>query len=186
MRQLPCFGAKRPIDVQILTGADGPKGLAVAAELGDGVFSAAVPQPDAVRVADWRAPLAFGTVVGGGGQLTSARVAHAAAPGAVVMYHAAYERGGAALVDALPGGRGWREAVEAYPETERHLAIHESHLVKANPRDEPHVADLIPLTSATALVGTADQVSERVAGFGALGVTELVYQPAGSDIEREL
>ena len=37
------------------------------------------------------------------------------------MYHAAYERGGAAVVDALPGGRGWREAVEAYPETERHL-----------------------------------------------------------------
>jgi 5,10-methylenetetrahydromethanopterin reductase len=36
------------------------------------------------------------------------------------------------------------------------------------------------------LVGTAQQVSERVAGFGALGVTELVYQPAGSDIEREL
>jgi 5,10-methylenetetrahydromethanopterin reductase len=29
-------------------------------------------------------------------------------------------------------------------------------------------------------------VSERVAGFGALGVTELVYQPAGSDIPREL
>jgi 5,10-methylenetetrahydromethanopterin reductase len=29
-------------------------------------------------------------------------------------------------------------------------------------------------------------VSERIAGFGAVGVTELVYQPAGSDIEREL
>jgi 5,10-methylenetetrahydromethanopterin reductase len=41
----PGFGAKRPIRVPILIGADGPKGLAVAAELGDGVFSAAVPQP---------------------------------------------------------------------------------------------------------------------------------------------
>ena len=99
---------------------------------------------------------------------------------------AAYERGGAVAVDGLPGGRDWREAVEAYTETERHLAIHEGHLVMANPRDEPHVADLIPLASATALVGTAQQVSERVAGFGALGVTELVYQPSGSDIEREL
>lgn len=186
MLHLPGFGAKRPIQVPILIGADGPKGLAVAAELGDGVFSAAVPQPDAVKVADWRALLTFGTVLDEGEQLTSARVADAAAPAAVVMYHAAYERGGAAVVDGLPGGRGWREAVEAYPETERHLAIHEGHLVKANPRDEPYVADLIPLTSATALVGTAQQVSERVAGFGALGVTELVYQPAGSDIEREL
>jgi 5,10-methylenetetrahydromethanopterin reductase len=42
MLQLPGFGAKRPIDVPILIGADGPKGLAVAAELGDGVFSAAL------------------------------------------------------------------------------------------------------------------------------------------------
>ena len=182
----PGFGAERPVNVPVLIGADGPKGLAVAAELGDGVFSAAVPQPDAVKVADWRALLSFGTVLDEGEQLTSARVVDAAAPAAVVMYHAAYERGGAAAVDGLPGGRDWRAAVEACPAAERHLAIHEGHLVKANPRDEPHVADLIPLASATALVGTAQQVSERVAQFGALGVTELVYQPAGSDIEREL
>ncbi len=186
MLHLPGFGARRPVQVPILIGADGPKGLAVAAELGDGVFSAAVPQPDAVKVADWRALLTFGTVVDEGEQLTSARVVDAAAPGAVVMYHAAYERGGGAAVDALPGGRMWREAVESYPETERHLAIHEGHLVKANPRDEPHVAELIPLASATALVGTVQQLSERVVALGALGVTELVYQPAGSDIQREL
>ena len=102
------------------------------------------------------------------------------------MYHAVYERGGAGAVDALPGGRGWRAAVEAHPESERHLAIHEGHLVKANPRDEPYVADLIPLASALALTGTAEQVSVRVGELAALGVTELVYQPAGSDIEREL
>jgi 5,10-methylenetetrahydromethanopterin reductase len=186
MLQPSGFGAQRPIKVPILIGADGPKGLAVAAELGDGVFSAAVPQPDAVKVADWRALLSFGTVLDEGEQLTSARVADAAGPGTVVMYHAAYERGGAAAVDGLPGGREWREAVEAAPETERHLAIHEGHLVNANPRDEPHVADLIPLASATALVGTAQQISERIARLEALGVTELVYQPAGSDIEREL
>ena len=78
------------------------------------------------------------------------------------MYHAVYERGGAAAVDGLPGGRGWREAVERHPENERHLAIHEGHLVKANPRDEPHVADLVPMASAAALTGTAEQVAERV------------------------
>jgi 5,10-methylenetetrahydromethanopterin reductase len=186
MMHLPGFGAKRPIKVPILIGADGPKGLAVAADLGDGVFSAARPQPDAVEVADWRALLSFGTVLDEGENLNSARVVDALAPAAVVLYHAAYERGGSAAVDALPGGRGWREAVEAYPETERHLAIHDGHLVKANPRDEPHVADLTPFASSRALTGSAGQVSERVAALGALGVTELVYQPAGSDIEREL
>jgi 5,10-methylenetetrahydromethanopterin reductase len=186
MLHLPGFGAQRPIEVPILIGADGPKGLAVAADLGDGVFSAALPQPDAVKVADWRALLSFGTVLDEGEELSSPRVVDAAGPAAVVLYHAAYERGGATAVDALPGGRGWREAVEAYPDTERHLAIHAGHLVQANPRDEPHVAELIPLASRTALIGTPKQISETIAGLAALGVTELVYQPAGSDIEREL
>jgi 5,10-methylenetetrahydromethanopterin reductase len=186
MMQPSGYGAARPIDVPILIGADGPKGLAVAAELGDGVFSAAVPQPDAVDAADWRALLSFGTVLDEGEELTSPRVVDAAGPGAVVMYHAVYERGGAAAVDGLPGGRGWREAVEQHPENERHLAIHEGHLVRANPRDEPYVADLIPMASAASLTGTAEKVAESVRGLAAAGVTEVAYQPAGSDIEREL
>jgi 5,10-methylenetetrahydromethanopterin reductase len=179
------YGAHRPISVPILIGADGPKGLAVATELGDGVFSAAVPQPDAVNAADWRALLSFGSVLDEGEELTSPRVVDAVAPGLVVMYHALYERGGAA-VDGLPGGSGWRESIEKHPENERHLAIHEGHLVKANARDEPYVADLIPMASAGALTGTAEQVAARVRDLAAAGVTEVAYQPAGSDIEREL
>jgi 5,10-methylenetetrahydromethanopterin reductase len=171
--------------VPILIGAEGPKGLAVAAELGDGVFSSAVPQPDAAKVADWRALLCFGTVLDEGEELTSPRAIDATGPAAVVFYHAMYERGGAA-VDTLPGGRSWREAIEAYPEGERHLAIHAGHLVKANPRDEPHVADLIPLASSMALTGTAEQIAEKIARLAVQGVTEIVYQPAGSGIEREL
>ncbi|GBG36834.1 LLM class flavin-dependent oxidoreductase [Mycobacterium montefiorense] len=187
MLQLPGFGAPRPIEVPILIGADGPKGLAVAAELGDGVFSAAVPQPDAAKAADWRALLCFGTVLDEAEDLTSPRVTDAARPAAAVLYHAVYERGGgAAAVDALPGGQGWREKIEAYPEDERHFAIHQGHLVKANPCDEPHVADLIPFASSMALTGTAEQLTEKIAGLAAQGVTEIVYQPAGSDIEREL
>jgi 5,10-methylenetetrahydromethanopterin reductase len=186
MLQLPGFGARRPIEVPILIGADGPKGLAVAAELGDGVFSAAVPQPDAARAADWRALLCWGTVLDDAEELTSPRATDAAAPGAVVLYHAMYERGGAAAVDALPGGQAWREKVEAHPEDERHFAIHEGHLVKANPADEAHIADVIPFATTMALTGTAEQLQEKIAGLAAQGITEIVYQPAGSDIEREL
>jgi 5,10-methylenetetrahydromethanopterin reductase len=180
------FGATRPIDVPILIGADGPKGLAVAAELGDGVFSAATPQPDAAKVADWRALLCFGTVLDEGEALSSPRVIDAAGPGAVVLYHATYERAGAEAVDALPGGRQWREAIEAYPEDERHLAIHAGHLIKANPSDEPHIGELIPFAASVEMIGTADQISEKIASLAALGVTEIAYQPAGSDIAREL
>lgn len=186
MLHLPGYGAERPIDVPILIGADGPKGLAVAAELGDGVFSAAVPQPDAVNISKWRALLSFGTVLDDGEDLSSERALDAAAPAAVVLYHASYERGGAAMVDALPGGQAWRESIEAVPERERHLAIHEGHLVKANSRDEPHAAELVPLASSMSLTGSAAELPGKIAGLEAVGVTELVYQPAGSDIDREL
>lgn len=36
------------------------------------------------------------------------------------------------------------------------------------------------------LTGTAEQIPEKIAGLAAQGVTEIVYQRAGSDIEREL
>lgn len=186
MLQLPGFGAQRPIDTPILIAADGPKGLAVAAELGDGVFSAAVPQPDAIEISDWRALLCFGTVLDEGEDVTAPRAIDAVAPGVAVIYHAMYERGGAAAVDALPGGSGWRDAVEAHPPDERHLATHVGHLVRANPSDEAHVADLMPYASSMGLIGGAAHIGEKLAEYAALGVTEVVYQPAGSDIGREL
>jgi 5,10-methylenetetrahydromethanopterin reductase len=186
MLQLPGFGAPRPIDVPILIGADGPKGLAVAAELGDGIFSAGIPQPDATDVPEWRALLTFGTVFDEGEDLMSPRVVDGAGPSAVVLYHAMYERGGSAAVDALPGGKGWRTAIEEYRPGERHLVIHEGHSIRPNAVDEPFVADFLKFASSMALTGTVQQVSDKIAGLAALGVTELVYQPAGSDIAREL
>ncbi|WP_232326907.1 hypothetical protein [Mycobacterium sherrisii] len=121
-----------------------------------------------------------------GEELTSPRAVDAAGPGAVVIYHALYERGGAAAVDAVPGGQNWRELIEAYPEDERHFAIHQGHLVQANPSDEPHVADVLPFASSMAVTGTAEELAAKIAALAAQGVTEIVYQPAGSDIEREL
>ncbi|OBK27479.1 5,10-methylene tetrahydromethanopterin reductase [Mycobacterium asiaticum] len=186
MMQLPGCGAPRPIDVPILIGADGPKGLAVAAELGDGVFSAGMPQPDAPGVPQWRALLSFGTVLEDGETLSSPRVIDGAGPSAVVLYHAMYERGGASAVDALPGGKRWREAVEAYPPGERHFVIHDGHAMQPNAIDQRFLSDFLTFANPMALTGTAQQVSEKIDGLAALGVTELVYQPAGSDIAREL
>jgi 5,10-methylenetetrahydromethanopterin reductase len=183
----PTCAPPRPIDVPILIGADGPKGLAVAAELGDGVFSAGVPQGgDAGAASAWRALLSFGTVLDDGEAVTSPRAQAAYGPGLAVAYHAVYERGGAAAVDGLPGGARWREAIEAEPEATRHLAIHEGHLVVANERDALFLADAAPLATAFTLTGTAAEVRSKVEGLAAAGVTELAFQPAGPDIEREL
>jgi 5,10-methylenetetrahydromethanopterin reductase len=183
MLQLPGFGAERPIDVPILVAADGPKGLAVAAEYGDGSFSVVPPRAAGANRMGWRAHLTFGTVLDDGEEVTSPRAVKALAAAAILHYHATYQRRGAAAVDALPGGRAWRTALEARPVGERHLAIH---LVRPEPQDGICLDRLVACANATGLTGTASEVAAAIAGYAAAGVTELVYQPAGPDIEREL
>ena len=179
------FAPGRPIDVPFLIGADGPKGMAVAAELGQGVFSAGVPTaaPDSLK---WRALLAFGTVLDEGEEPSADRVRSAAGHAVAVVYHAMYERGGAGAVDGLPGGSRWREAVEAVPPAERHLAVHEGHLVAMNDRDVLVWDEAAPLLTSVTFSGTAGQIRDRLALLEEAGVTEIAYQPSGPDMGREL
>jgi 5,10-methylenetetrahydromethanopterin reductase len=186
MLHTPGFGASRPLDVPILIAAGGPKGTAVAKELADGVFSAFTPHPEAASFTSWHALLSAGTVLGEGEDLTSPRVAAALGPFAAVLYHAASTRGSTEAVDSLPGGRAWRESIEAVPETSRHLAVHTGHLVEPNERDHGHVQDLMQLASRISLTGSAGEVAAKLGALASAGVTEVAYQPAGPDIPREL
>jgi 5,10-methylenetetrahydromethanopterin reductase len=180
------FVADRPLaDVPILIGADGPKGYAVAAQLGDGVFGAGTP-PTGEGLPQWRGMLAFGTVLDDGEGPGDERVLDAAGHAYAVLFHALYERGGAAGVDAVPGGKTWREAVEVVPAQRRHLAIHEEHLVTVTQRDRPAVVEGAAALSTMGLTGSPDHLRDRVSQLEAAGVTEIAYQPAGRDIPGEL
>jgi len=186
MMQPDGFAPDRPIaDVPILIGADGPKGYAVAKELGDGVIGAVAP-PTRDGLPAWRALLALGTVLEEGEQPTDERVLDAAGHGVAVIFHALYERGGAEGVDAVPGGPRWREAIEAVPRERRHLAIHEEHLVSISQRDHPAVLEGAGLLPALTLTGTPADLRKRVEELAAAGLSEILYQPAGSDIPGEL
>ena len=55
--------------------------------------------------------------------------------------------------------------------------------MKPNAIDERFVADLLNPTHPTVVTVTAQQVSEKLAGLAAFGVT-VVCQPVGSDIAR--
>ena len=176
------FGATRPADVTILIAADGPKGTAVAAELGDGVITARPPSapPDQAL-----ALLVFGTVLDDDESAAGPRAVAAAAPALAVGYHAVYEARGAG-VDRLPGGSAWRESVETVVAERRHLAVHEGHLIRLNRHDEamlPHAVHLLPQRTLT---GSGADLRERLAAFASAGVAEVVYQPMGPDIDREL
>ena len=171
--------AKRPIKTPLLIAAGGPRSLAIAQEIGDGVMCAGVIPEGASDVV----MLSFGTVLGEGESFESPRVLDAIGGGIAVVYHGAYMAGGAAGVDGLPGGSGWREEIEQFPEAVRHLHVHEGHCVGATERDRRHMA---PALGATTFTGTPEQLRDRLDAFEAQGVAELVYAPMGSDIPGEL
>ncbi len=181
MMQPEGFAPPRPIEVSIILGVGGPKGAAVAAELADGIFIAggdgrlAEPGKDCVR-------LTFGTVLDGGEDPGSPRAMAAAGHAGAVTLHAMYERG--ADFSMLPGGPEWKAEIDALPENERHLAVHDLHLIGLNGRDAKVVSGA--MLQRSGLARTASEWRDAIAALEASGVTEIAYQPAGPDIPGEL
>lgn len=179
MMQPAGFAPARPITVPMLLGVGGPKGAAVAAELADGVFVAG-SMPRTVR--GRCAVLTFGTVLQPGEDAGSARVLDAAGHAGGVALHAMYERG--ASFAAIPGGDAWVAELESIPANERHLALHDLHLIGLSARDARIVTG--GLLQSLGAVRAADGWRERLAELEAAGATEVAYQPAGEDIPGEL
>ncbi len=166
------FGAARPISVPWIVGVQGPKGQAVARELGDGAFSL-FP----VDGFDWMVQLAFGTVLEAGEDAGNERAVAAAGPAVAVLLHGSYEQG-------APLDTAWAEGIESIDERTRHLAIHDRHLIAVTERDRPHVTG--ELIRAFTYTGSRAEISEKIAAAAAAGVSEIAFQPAGPDIPREL
>src|SRR5262245_46372125 len=172
------FAPPRPIRAPLLVAANGPRGLGVARELGDGVMALGDPPTGFA----WCALARSGTLLEPGERFDSPRVFDALAPAIALVYHATYEGAGPA-VDHLPRGRAWREAVERVPSDERHLHLHEGHCV-AVPERERALID--PALGAMTFSGLLAELRARWSALAAAGATELAYAPAGPDVPREL
>jgi 5,10-methylenetetrahydromethanopterin reductase len=179
MLHAPGYAPARPVETPIVVAANGPKGLAVARELGDGVMTVGGGDPSF----EWCAVLAFGTVLDDGEPPGSERALAAAGPALTVVYHAMYE-GDPASVETLPGGAEWRARIDVLPEAERHLAVHEGHLVHVTERDRPLLDG--GLLKAFTWTGTRAEVRARLDALEAAGGTEVLYAPMGPDVPREL
>ncbi len=178
MRHPKGFAPDRPIETPIIVGANGPKGLAVARELGDGVMCVGAPQSGFDRCT----LLSMGTVMEEGEDYSSPRVFDAIGPAIAVVYHGTYEASREG-VDNLPGGKEWRLEIEKIPEHVRHLAVHEDHMIRVTDLDRRFIR---PELGGTTFSGTPEQLRERAAALEEAGATELLYTPMGSDIPREL
>ena len=169
--------APRPIEVPYVVAAMGPKGTAVAKELADGIFCVLTPIPGF----SWTNLLVWGTVLGDGEDPASERVVAAAGPAATVLLHAAVEWD---QLDMVPGGKEWAAVYDDVPDNERHLALHDGHVVTVSERDRPFVTG--ELITAFGLALDPPGWREKLSALEAAGVTEVTYQPCGSDIPGEL
>jgi 5,10-methylenetetrahydromethanopterin reductase len=179
----PGYAPPRPIDVPLLVAPAGEKGFAIAREVGDGVVLIGLPpEPPTWPTC---ALLVYGTVLDDGEDHLSPRVRAAAGPWYVTAYHGMWEWSPEVL-DAMPGGAQWRAGIEAEPEGERHLAVHEGHVVTVTERDLPLLDVAGAGLLATGWTGDAASVAARAKEAADAGVTEIVYSPSGPDLRREL
>ena len=183
MLHWPGQAPDRPVEVPIVLGVSGPKGLGVARELGCGIFT--THTGSGVDLAGFPSVtlLAFGTVLDPGEAVDAPRVLEAAGPGAAVTYHAFLERRDGRL-GTLPNADRFVELVEELPEAERHLGLHTGHLTRLNDIDRqvlvPEVVERVTFT------GSEGRVAAHLGELAARGVTEVAYQPMGDDLPREL
>jgi 5,10-methylenetetrahydromethanopterin reductase len=186
MRMLhpPGHAAPRPVEVPVLISALGPKGAVVARELADALYATLVLPEFAKEFSDV-SYLFWGTVLDDGEDPSSERVRAAGGPGLALAYHGAYEF--STPLSELPGGDEWQAVIERTAPGERHLAVHVQHCVGLNEADQAawDAGGHTMLEQAT-VSGTAAQVADRLGELAAGGVTELVFQPCGPDIRREL
>lgn len=173
------FGPARPIEVEWVIAANGPKGYGVTRELGAEVMTVLVPAPDFAS----NVVLNFGTVLDDGEDPGSARAMGAAGHGAGVVMHWALEHN---VIDELmpEQGREWAAVFDDLPAETRHLAMHDLHLIAINERDRPFVTGEVMVKGELAL--TRSEWRDKIAKLEASGATEIAYQPAGPDIPREL
>jgi 5,10-methylenetetrahydromethanopterin reductase len=172
----PGMSSERPVDVPLWLSVLGPRGNDRAPEVAEGTIGPPHPSlPTATMVS--------GTVLEPGEEPGSSRVREAIGPWRVVGWHTAYAVGGAAAVDARPGGVEWRRALETLaPEGERHLLTFEGHVTNLPERDVP----LLDHIDVDTMVGDAPTLKRRLSELAEAGFAEVMYTPSGPDVAREL
>jgi len=188
MIHLPHLTASRPIDTPLLLSALGPKGLAITAEMAEaGIIDGLIDTEGADGPFARRVQMVSGTVLDPGEDGSTARVRDAVGPWFVVGHHYVWQQY-PEILGSMPAGEQWLAGINAdRPEGERHLIVHEGHVTDVSTRDRVilDAADDDAILSAGWVDGI-DAIAARAQACADRGVTELLYTPAGSDVEREM
>jgi len=189
MLHAPGFGAARPVRTPFLVAANGPKGVEVARELGDGLIYGGDPAatPRDFPVLQVGVP-AF--MLEDGESPTSTRVLELVKPWFGMHYHLAYDgyHHGSSPVENLPYGADWLRLLDAVPAEQRRLHVHDGHAVSVNAIDrafaERHPDALADFAKAAAC--SPAQLRDRVEAAAARGATRVTCLAAFEDWRDEM
>jgi 5,10-methylenetetrahydromethanopterin reductase len=188
MIHLPHLAAARPINTPLLMSALGPKGLAISAEMAEaGTIDGLIDTEGAEGPFSRRVQMVSGTVLDAGESGATPRVRDAVGPWFVVGHHYVWQQY-PEILSSMPAGEEWLAGITAdRPESERHLIVHEGHVTDVSERDQLIVdAATDESIEAAGWVASAEALADRAKSCADRGVTELLYTPAGSDVEREM
>jgi 5,10-methylenetetrahydromethanopterin reductase len=183
----PELAGTLPLRIPLLMSGVGPKGADVSRRLGaEGLITMFDVTPQQ-RQFDRRPVVVTGTVLDPGEQITDERVRAAVGPVWALQFHFAWTRHGAQGVLPMAGGKEWVDVISRVPERERHLAIHDGHLLDLNEADTAawNAGGHASIPQLT-LTGSAQDVTVGIAKLIDNGATEVMLQPVGPDIPGEL
>jgi len=182
----PRWAIERPIRTPQLLSALGPRGTEITRELiAAGVVDGLISMGPASGF-DWHVRMTAGTVLDTGELIGDERVKLALGPWYVVRYHGVWQSYPDAVAN-LPRGAEWVARINAErPEGQRHLAVHEGHVTDVMSRDRAQLDAAGPALATTGWVGTAAEIRAKAEGAVAEGASEILYTPAGPDVDREL
>ena len=176
-----------PLHIPLFMSGMGPKGDAVSRRLGaEGMISLFQVTPQQAAY-DRRVVVVMGTVLDDGEGVDSDRVRDTAGVVAGVQLHFAWTLQGPDAVLEMPGGKEWLEVINRSPERERHLAVHQGHLLQMSDADAAAwAAGSHALLPGNTLTGSLEEVAAAIRTLADDGATEIQFQPTGPDIPREL
>jgi 5,10-methylenetetrahydromethanopterin reductase len=184
----PSLTAQRPIDVPLLLSAMGPKGLDITAEMiANGTCTGLIGVAPLEGAWGHQVLMVSGSVLDEGELASSPRAKAAIGPWYVVGYHGFWEAFPEGVA-TMPGGAEWLADVEsARPEGERHLTVHEGHVTEVVGRDLT-VLDLATEETLAGVgwTGNTSTIHEKLSHASNAGVKEILYTPAGPDVDREM
>lgn len=171
----PGFAPPRPIKVPFLVAANGPKGIAVARELGDGLIYAGDISSIPAGF-DWLNVNAGSIILREGDTVWSQQVVETARILFGLRYHLLYDGFHHDPVrEGLPYLDDWLKGLEILPREIRHLAVHDRHTVGTNELDAAFISGHPDAFAAflEAAVQTPAAFRQRVTALEAAGVTHV-------------